>query len=121
MDLKKNFTKKLVGGALVGAVNGLFGGGGGMIVVPVLSELLGFESKCAHATAILVIAPVCAVSAITYIIGGYFHADVVIPVSVGAVIGGLVGAEFLNKLPKRAVNFIFIAIMLAAGIRMVWS
>ena len=89
-----------------------------MVVVPLLKNLLGFDEKRAHATAILIIAPVCAVSAITYIANGYFSADVVIPAAVGSVAGGFLGALMLNKFPEFIVNAVFIAVMLAAGIRM---
>ena len=101
--LKKNF-KAVLCGLLTGAVNGLFGGGGGMVVVPLLKNLLGYD--------------VCAASAVTYIAGGYFSAGVAIPAAVGAVAGGLLGALMLNKLPEFVVNAVFIAVMLAAGIRM---
>lgn len=117
-NIKKNF-KAVLCGLLTGAVNGLFGGGGGMVVVPLLKNMLGFDEKSAHATAILVIAPVCAASAIAYIIGGHFSAEVAIPAAIGSVGGGLLGAFALNKFPVALVNAVFIAVMLAAGIRMI--
>ena len=49
--MERNKKKAVGGGLLLGAVNGLFGGGGGMIGVPVLSDVLGYERKQAHATA----------------------------------------------------------------------
>lgn len=117
MDKKK---KKAVGGGLaLGAVNGLFGGGGGMIAVPILADVLGYSRKQAHATAILIITPVCAVSAITYIVNGFIDFSVIIPAAIGNVVGGLLGAKLLGKLPKLWVDIVFIAIMLVAGIRMV--
>lgn len=105
-------------GLLTGAVNGLFGGGGGMVAVPLMKNMLGYGEKRSHATAILIIAPVCAASAIIYIINGFFAPDVVIPAAIGSVAGGLLGAELLNKLPEHIVNAVFIAVMLAAGIRL---
>lgn len=114
---KKNY-KSATAGLLTGAVNGLFGGGGGMVAVPLLKNLLGYDEKQSHATAILVIAPVCAASAIVYILSGYFRADVVIPAALGAVAGGFVGAKLLGFLPEFIVNIVFIAVMLAAGVRM---
>lgn len=116
---KKNF-KSALSGLLTGAVNGLFGGGGGMVAVPLLKNLLGYNEKKSHATAILVIAPVCAASAIIYIISGYFRADVVIPAAIGAVAGGFIGAKLLGVLPEFIINLIFIAAMLAAGARMLF-
>ena len=115
---KKNF-KGILCGLLTGAVNGLFGGGGGMVVVPLLKNMLGYEEKHAHATAILVIAPVCAASAVTYIVNGYFSASVIIPAAIGSVAGGFLGALALNKFPEFIVNAVFIAVMLVAGVRMI--
>ncbi len=117
--LKSNF-RRILCGLTTGAVNGVFGGGGGMVVVPLLKNMLGYDERRAHATAILVIAPVCAASAVTYLVNGYFAADVVIPAAVGSVAGGLLGALALGKLPEFAVNAVFIAVMLAAGVRMLF-
>lgn len=117
-DLKTVIRGALCGGA-VGLANGFFGGGGGMIAVPLLSGAMNFEEKCAHATAILIIAPVCLASAAAYIIAGYARADIIIPACLGMTAGGALGALFLNRLPLTAVKVIFVAAMLAAGIRMV--
>lgn len=115
----KNF-KSAFAGILTGSVNGLFGGGGGMVAVPILKNMLGYSEKRSHATAIMIIAPVCAVSALVYILSGSFRADVVIPASLGAVAGGYVGAKLLGFLPEFIVNIVFIAVMLAAGARMLF-
>lgn len=120
MKLSKNTLKRVGAGQLIGAVNGLFGGGGGMVAVPLLKNMLGFEDRRAHATAILIIAPVCAVSALTYVINGYFSAQLVIPTAIGSVIGGIVGAQLLNKLPEKLINAVFVAVMLVAGVRMLF-
>ena len=90
-----------------------------MIALPILADALGYPRKQAHATAILIIAPVCAISAITYIINGFVDLQGIIPAAIGNVAGGLLGAEFLGKLPKLWVDIVFISIMFAAGIRMV--
>ncbi len=110
--------KNALAGALTGAVNGLFGAGGGMVAVPLLKGVTGYGEKRAHATAIAVIAPVCAASAITYFLGGFFKGGVIIPASIGAVAGGFVGAKLLGVLPDIAVKIIFIGVMLAAGVRL---
>lgn len=118
--MQNKFFKRTAAGFLTGAVNGLFGGGGGMIAVPLLKGMLGYEDKQAHATAIFIIAPVCAASAIVYIINGYAQWDVIIPATLGSVAGGLAGALFLDKCPKTIINYIFIALMFVAGVRMLF-
>ena len=90
-----------------------------MIAVPVLTNFLGYDAKEAHATAIFVIAPVCAVSIFSYLFNGYIDLSVVVPATIGNILGGLLGAKFLGKLPKLFVQITFIAVMLAAGVRMI--
>lgn len=91
-----------------------------MVAVPVLKNMLGYDEKRSHATAILIIAPVCALSALVYVIGGSFRADVVIPAAIGSVAGGYIGAKLLGVLPGVAVNIVFIALMFAAGVRLLF-
>lgn len=114
----KSFVTRAAAGSLTGAVNGLFGGGGGMIAVPVLKRTLGCDERSSHATAILLIAPVCAVSALVYILNGYFSAAVAVPAAIGSCFGGIIGAKLLGVLPTKAINLIFLAVMFAAGVRM---
>jgi hypothetical protein len=117
MKIKQLFRQILCGGA-IGFTNGLFGGGGGMVAVPLLESKLGAEKKVAHATAIAVIAPICLVSAVTYIIAGYAQIDQIVPVATGTTIGGMVGATLLNKLPEKVIKFIFVVTMAVAGVRL---
>ena len=120
MKTKGNFVKEVSAGVLTGAVNGIFGGGGGMVAVPLLSKMLGYKDKEAHATAIFIIAPVCAASAIIYIINGYARSDIIIPAAIGTVAGGFVGAYCLSKFSSAAVSYIFILLMFIAGVRMLF-
>lgn len=107
-------------GIITGVVNGLFGGGGGMIVVPMLTFLSKLPSKNAHATALIIILPVCIVSGIFYAVFGNFRLDVGLPVTIGVVAGGIVGAFLLKKLPPKWVTLIFAVVMLAAGVKMLF-
>ncbi len=116
--MNKNLATRTGAGALTGAVNGIFGGGGGMIAVPVLKGMLGYDERTSHATAILLIAPVCAVSALVYILNGYFQPEVTIPAALGSVAGGMLGAKLLNVLPTTVINRLFLAVMFVAGARM---
>ena len=120
MKVKSKNFKRILAGGVTGAVNGLFGGGGGMVAVPILKNMLGYEEKRAHATAILVIAPVCLISSVTYIINGYFSAGIVIPTAIGSTVGGMLGALMLEKLPANIVNAVFIVVMIIAGVRMLF-
>ncbi len=107
-------------GIVTGLANGLFGGGGGMLVVPMLAFLAGMPVKNAHATAILIILPVSALSGIIYAAFGNFTLSAGIPVTAGVLAGGVLGALLLKKLPVKWISVIFAAAMLAAGGKMLF-
>ncbi len=106
--------KRALCGTLVGAANSLFGGGGGMIAVPLLCGT-GYEEKAAHATAILVILPVSLFSFLLYVFRGLYDFSVLVPTALGVTAGGFLGAKLLGKLPTKTVNLVFAALQLAAG------
>ncbi len=105
-------------GALAGLANGLFGGGGGMIVVPMLVFLLKMKPKNAHATAILIILPLSLLSGLFYAAFGDFRWQAGLPVTVGVIIGGTLGALSLKKMSSKWVIIVFSVVMAAAGIKM---
>lgn len=110
----KNRQRVLCGTA-VGAANSLFGGGGGMIAVPLLQKT-GLDEKRAHATAILLILPVSLLSFILYVWQGFYDPSVLIPTAIGVTAGGFLGAQLLGKLPVKTVNLVFAALQAAAGV-----
>lgn len=120
MRKSKNTWLLGAGGLATGAVNGIFGGGGGMIVVPFLTAFAKKPPLVAHATAILVILPVSLASAVFYLVNGYFDAELFVSVSVGVTLGGFFGARALNLLSAGEATVIFAAVMFAAGIKMLF-
>ncbi len=115
---KTSIIKKILAGLLTGLLNGLFGGGGGMVLVPMLTKLMGEDTKKAHATAILIILPMSIVSGIFYAAFGSFDLDIGIPVMIGVVAGGIVGALMLKKISSKNVTAIFYVVMAIAGLKM---
>lgn len=120
MGNKKEKFLMALSGIATGIVNGFFGGGGGMVVVPLLVSALKKPPKVAHATAILIILPISIVSGIMYASFGAFKWGMGFPVTLGVVIGGVIGALCLKKLPAKVVVVIFTAAMFAAGVRMLF-
>ncbi len=113
----KTIAKQCGAGLVTGAVNGLFGGGGGMVVVPLL-QACGRPPLVAHATAILIILPVCMASAVVYLFGGWFDAELFLAVGLGVLAGGAAGAKLLGAITPAAATLVFAAVMFAAGVRM---
>lgn len=107
-------------GAVIGLVNGFFGGGGGMICVPLLEKVLHLPNKYSHATAIVVILPISLVSAIIYVLSGNLETIPFLTVGAGVLLGGIVGSFALKFLPSKVIRVIFVFIMFAGGIRLLF-
>ena len=115
---KKRNVLLFVCGAAVGAVNGLFGAGGGMLVVPVLTYVAALGERKAHATAIAVILPLCLIGAVVYAAQGGMDTCFLAPTVAGVLAGGIIGAAALKKLAAPVLDFLFYGLMLFAGIKM---
>lgn len=108
--------KLILMGLIVGAVNGLFGSGGGLVAVPLLQRN-GFDVKRSHAMAIAMTAVFSLISAVTYLLGGYVglrSALIYIPFG---IMGAIVGSRLLKKLSPGLLKRIFGIIMIVSGVR----
>ena len=104
-------------GALIGLINGVFGGGGGMVCVPALRAFAGLDTRTAHATAIAVMLPVSVVSGLFYItaIPG---PGILLAAAAGVFAGGVFGAALLGRLRSASIRILFAIVLAAAGLRM---
>ncbi len=117
---KKHNLVCALGGIISGFCNGLFGSGGGTIIVPFLETFLKLDPKKSHATAILIIFVFTLTSLVFYGFSNTLDYALAIKVSIGGLVGGLVGAKLLNKLSFDTIHKIFGGFMIAAAIRMVF-
>lgn len=116
INTKIKFIFTIVLSSLVGVFNGLFGGGGGMLVVPILTVLCGLEAKKAHASAVLTILPLSIVSSIVYMLRGDFELKTGAFVGIGVVLGGIIGTFVMKKFSNNFLSILFYLIMIFAGI-----
>lgn len=121
---KGNKTKvivlKIITGSLAGFINGMFGGGGGMTVVPCLIYLLGYKTNVAHATTIAIILPLSILSGILYTAFGSLQVVPAISTAAGVTVGGIIGAFLLKKANAKPLTVVFSLLMMAAGIKMLF-
>ncbi len=111
-------VKYILIGLITGAANGLFGSGGGTIVVPAMVMLLNVEEHKAHATAISIILPLTVVSACLYVSNNLVNWEITLPVMLGGMAGGYLGAKLLNICPANVLRKIFAVFMILASFRM---
>ena len=118
--MKKKFMRLTVGFA-AGTANGLFGAGGGTLLVPALEKLAGFETHKAHATALAVMLPLTVLSTVIYTWGARVEWLTVLYISAGGIVGGWLGAHWLNKLSSAWLHKLFGIFLALAAIRMIWG
>jgi len=122
MEKKKNAKSSALAVAIsliVGFINGFFGGGGGLIVVPTLEKIYKLKTKNAHATAIAVMLPLSIISSCIYLFNNTFNISSTAFITLGVVVGGGLGAVLLKRFQSEFIRWIFIAIMFVAGVKMV--
>ena len=113
-----NKTWKLrLAAAAAGAVNGCFGGGGGMVLVPLLSRWCGVEQRRAFANCVAVILPLCALSAAVYWWRGSLDWGLAWPYLAGGLLGGFLGGRLFGKVPVVWLRRIFAVFLLYGGAR----
>lgn len=103
---------------VTGAVNALFGAGGGIVAVPALKRR-GLSQKQAQASALAVMLPVSIVSAIVYYMRGNYDITEAIRFIPFGVIGCLIGNRLMKKVSNRLLRILFALFMIYSGIRMI--
>lgn len=111
--------KLLALGFITGIVNGIFGSGGGILIVPILIFLLKMEDYKAHATAISIILPLSIISTLIYLKSDVIKFKIGLIVALGGVIGSFIGAKFLNKIPNLVLRRVFAIFIIITAIRMI--
>lgn len=107
-------------GLITGFINGVFGSGGGTLLVPILNNILKVEEHKSHATALSIIVFLTTASSFVYVSQGTYDLNTTFKVAIGSVIGGMIGAKILCKLTGRFLRISFGTIMIIAALRMVF-
>lgn len=106
-------------GMVTGIVNGLFGSGGGILIVPILMLFVKLKDYKAHATAISIILPLTIISTIIYLKSNIIKFNVAWKVALGGVVGAFIGAKFLKKIPNLILRRIFGIFIIITALRMI--
>lgn len=86
-------------GAAAGAVNGLFGAGGGMILVPLLGLTNALSGEEIFPASISIILPICMVSLISTALQNGLDIRSAFPYLIGSGLGGLLAGRYGRKIP----------------------
>ena len=117
MNLKTKNLRILLSGAAAGIANGLFGAGGGMLLVPLLSTSKDLEPEEVFPASVAIIFPICIVSLSIGASGVGLPWKEAIPYLIGGAIGGFTTGFADGRIPTLWLHRLLGGMILWGGIR----
>jgi hypothetical protein len=115
----KQRTAAAIGlGFVLGIISGIFGAGGGVMVLLVLIFVLNFSVHKAIGTSTLIMAITALSGAIGYGVRGNIHLMAGLVVGAGTIVGGVSGARFANKVDEKTLSKVVSVVFIFLGIAM---
>jgi uncharacterized membrane protein YfcA len=112
----------LMAGVTGGIASGMFGIGGGVIVVPILGLLLGFSQHRAQGTSLVALIPPTGLLAVMeYAKAGYVSWHTGLLLIPGVFLGGIAGGSLAARIPAASMRRIFASLIFLLGIYQVYS
>ncbi|KFI53065.1 sulfite exporter TauE/SafE family protein [Bifidobacterium biavatii] len=105
-------------GLACGILSGLFGIGGGTIIVPAL-VWLGLSQRHAAATSLAAIVPTSISGVVSYATGGNVNWIAALLLALGVVVGSQLGSLLLSRLPEVALRWIWVVFLIFVIIQQV--
>ena len=105
-------------GLVAGFLSGLFGVGGGILIVPALVIAMRMDQRLAHGTSLAAVLPIALSSTLGYSLEDKVDWPVAALLAGGAVFGAVVGTHVLHILPKRALAISFGVLLAATAVRL---
>lgn len=108
-------------GVIAGFTSGLFGVGGGIVIVPALVLVAAFPQKLATGTSLSAIVPISTSGIVGYATAGEVDWAAAACVAAGAVAGAFIGTRLLVRISGPHLQVLFAAAMAATGVKMLFD
>ena len=108
-----------IAGGAAGAINGLFGAGGGMVLVPALGKQTGLKEEERFPASIAIIAPICIVS-LLFSKSWQLSFGQALPYLLGSAIGGVAAGLWGKHIPTLWLHRFLGVLILWGGVRYLW-
>jgi uncharacterized membrane protein YfcA len=114
MARRRTLTLAAIGSA-AGLLSGLFGIGGGVLIVPLLVLWCGFDERLATGTSLAAIVIIASVATVVHGAYGNVHVQEGVFVGVPAVAGVLIGTGLQQRISTKAISLIFAALLVVVA------
>ncbi len=104
-------------GAAAGAVAGLFGTGGGMVLVPLLTKLTDLEEDQIFPASVSIILPICLVTLGITALHDAINTQAALPYLIGSALGGITAGKWGRKIPVLWLHKLLGLLILWGGYR----
>ncbi|WP_350351460.1 sulfite exporter TauE/SafE family protein [Microbacterium sp. A8/3-1] len=98
-------------GLLAGLLSGLFGVGGGTVIVPLLVLFLHFNQRLGAGTSLAAIVPTATVGVVSYAIHGSVAWVPALILAAGSVVGAQIGTRLLPKISQTTLRWFFVGFL----------
>lgn len=116
------FLILIVVGLITGALSGLLGIGGAIIMVPALVFMLGFSQQTAQGTSLAVMLPPIGVfAAYNYYNAGHVNLKYALILAAAFIVGSYFSSKFALTLPQTLLKKIFGVLLLMVAVKMLFS
>lgn len=107
----------MLSGAAAGAVTGIFGAGGGLILVPLLSVFCKVEDDSLFPVSLSVMMPVCLCCVCILTFRSRFPISTAFPYMIGGAVGGIAAGLIGNRISKKLLHGVLGIFILWGGFR----
>ncbi len=117
---RKRFSGFAVAGAAAGIINGLFGAGGGMVLIPLLTLMTDLNDDELFSSSLAIMLPICIVALTSTALHQTLPLKESIPYLVGSAVGGILAGILQGKIPTVWLHRILGLLIIGGGIRYLW-
>ncbi len=111
-------TTVLLVGLAAGFLAGMFGVGGGILIVPALVLIVKMDQRIAHGTSLAAVLPISVASFITYWANDHVDFRVALCLAIGAIGGAVIGTKLLHVLSHRTLSLAFSGLLIVTAVRL---
>ena len=118
---RNQVQQSLVVGILAGILAGMFGVGGGFLMVPLYVLWMGLDQRRSHATSLAAVLPIAVAGAIGYSASDYVDWNATAALLTGSIFGAIYGVKLLGQVSLKFLQLGFAALLYLSAMRLIWS